>query len=105
MVSLSVNAVVFVCLLLLLLLAFWDSKVQLCISSVVTSQSSVDEGWDTEDIYIPDEDLLTSDAKTLMDEAKAGNVEELQAPCKVTSLQQRTSGADPGGLGREGLGG
>jgi len=51
-------------------------------TTAVTSESSVDEGWDTEDIDIPDEDLLTSDAKTLMDKAKAGNVEELQAPCK-----------------------
>lgn len=45
----------------------------------------MEEGWDTEDILIPDEDTLTaetSNAKLLMDEAKAGNVEELQ-PCKV----------------------
>lgn len=47
----------------------------------------MEEGWDTEDIEISDEDLLskeTSNAKTLMDEAKAGNVDELQPPCKVT---------------------
>ena len=54
--------------------------------SAVSSESSLEEGWDTEDIEIPDEDLpsdQTSSAKTLMDEAKAGNVEELQPPCKV----------------------
>ena len=47
----------------------------------------MEEGWDTEDIEISDEDLLskeTSNAKTLLDEAKAGNVDELQPPCKVT---------------------
>lgn len=55
--------------------------------SAVSSETSVEEGWDTEDIEIPDEDLPskdTSDAKTLMDEAKAGHVEELQPPSKVT---------------------
>lgn len=55
--------------------------------SAVSSETSVEEGWDTEDIEIPDEDLPskdTSDAKTLMDEAKAGRVEELQPPSKVT---------------------
>jgi len=53
--------------------------------TAVSSGSSLEEGWDTEDIEIPDEDLpsdQTSRAKTLMDEAKAGNVEELQPPCK-----------------------
>ena len=47
----------------------------------------MEEGWDTEDIEISDEDLLskeTSNAKTLMDEAKAGNVDELQPLYKVT---------------------
>lgn len=47
----------------------------------------MEEGWNTEDIEISDEDLLsteTSNAKILMDDAKAGNVEELQPPCKVT---------------------
>lgn len=47
----------------------------------------MEEGWDTEDLEIPDDDLLsneTSNAKTLMDDVKAGNVEELQPPCKVT---------------------
>ncbi|KAL9957793.1 hypothetical protein ACROYT_G034737 [Oculina patagonica] len=53
--------------------------------AAVSSESSVEEGWDTEDIEISDEDLLsteTSNAKILMDDAKAGNVEELQPPCK-----------------------
>lgn len=52
--------------------------------NTVSSEDSLEEGWDTEDILIPDEDILTaetSNAKLLMDEAKAGNVEELQ-PCK-----------------------
>ena len=53
-----------------------------------TSGVSVDEGWDTEDIEIPEEDLLSSDAKALMEEAKAGNVEELQVPNKVDPLCQ-----------------
>ena len=56
-------------------------------SSAVSSESSLEEGWDTEDIEIPDEDLpseQTRSAKTLMDEAKAGHVEELQPPFKVT---------------------
>ena len=43
----------------------------------------MEEGWDTEDFDISDEDLL-SNAKTLMNEAKAGNVDELHALCKVT---------------------
>ena len=54
--------------------------------SAVSSEDSLEKGWDTEDIEIPDEDILTTDtstAKMLMDEAKAGNVEELQPPCKV----------------------
>ncbi|CAH3157487.1 unnamed protein product, partial [Porites evermanni] len=41
-----------------------------------TSGVSVEEGWDTEDIEIPEEDLLSSDAKALMEEAKAGNWRE-----------------------------
>ena len=54
-----------------------------------TSGVSVEEGWDTEDIEIPEEDSLsTSDAKALMEEAKAGNVEELQVPNKVDPLCQ-----------------
>ena len=49
-----------------------------------TSEVSVEEGWDTEEIEIPEEDPLSaSDAKALMEEAKAGNVEELQVPNKV----------------------
>ncbi|KAJ7392048.1 Rab3 GTPase-activating protein catalytic subunit [Desmophyllum pertusum] len=54
-------------------------------TTAVNSEDSVDEGWDTEDIEVSDETLLskeTSNAKTLMDDAKAGNVEELQPPCK-----------------------
>lgn len=51
-----------------------------------TSGVSVEEGWDTEDIEIAEEDLLSSDAKALMEEAKAGNVEELQVPNKVDPL-------------------
>ena len=63
-----------------------DEVVLSCVisSAITTETSSTEEGWDTEDIEIPDEDLLISDAKTLMDEAKAGNVEELQVPSKVT---------------------
>ena len=53
-----------------------------------TSGVSVEEGWDTEDIEVPEEDLLSSDAKALMEEAKAGNVEELQVPIKVDPLCQ-----------------
>lgn len=55
--------------------------------SAVSSESSLEEGWDTEDIEIPDNDLTgkeISNAKTLMGEAKAGHVEELQPPSKVT---------------------
>ena len=55
--------------------------------SAVSSESSLEEGWDTEDIEIPDDDLTgkeISNAKTLMGEAKAGHVEELQPPSKVT---------------------
>ena len=51
------------------------------------SESSLEEGWDTEEIEIPDDDLTgkqISNAKTLMDEAKAGHVEELQPSSKVT---------------------
>ena len=58
-----------------------------CFCSAVSSVSSLEEGWDTEDIEIPDDDLpgkQISTAKTLMDEAKAGHVEELQPPSKVT---------------------
>ena len=58
-----------------------------CFCSAVSSESSLEEGWDTEDIEIPDDDLPSkqiSNAKTLMDEAKAGHVEELQPPNKVT---------------------
>ena len=54
------------------------------VSLAVTTEGSIDEGWDTEDVEIPDEDLLASDAKTLMDEVKAGHVEELQVPTKVS---------------------
>lgn len=57
--------------------------------SAVSGESSLEEGWDTEDIEIPDDDSpskQTSSAKTLMDEAKAGHVEELQPLCKVRSL-------------------
>ena len=54
------------------------------ISLAVTTEGSIDEGWDTEDVEIPDKDLLASDAKTLMDEVKAGHVEELQVPTKVS---------------------
>lgn len=56
------------------------------VCSAVSSESTLEEGWDTEDIEVPDEDFpsdQTSSAKTLMDQAKAGNVEELQPPCKV----------------------
>ena len=54
-----------------------------------TSGVSVEEGWDTEEIEIPEEDSLSaSDAKALMEEAKAGNVEELQVPNKVDPLCQ-----------------
>ena len=53
-----------------------------------TSGVSTGEGWDTEDIEIPEEHLLSSDAKALMEEAKAGNVEELQVPNKVDPLCQ-----------------
>ena len=55
-------------------------------SVAVTSDDSADEGWDTEEVEIPDEDFATMDAKTLMDEAKAGNVEELHVPNKVIVL-------------------
>ena len=58
-----------------------------CFFSDVSSESSLEEGWDTEDIEIPDDDLTgkeISNAKTLMGEAKAGHVEELQPPSKVT---------------------
>lgn len=55
------------------------------IVTAVSSESSLEEGWDTEDIVIPDDDLTgkeISNAKTLMGEAKAGHVEELQPPSK-----------------------
>lgn len=67
-------------------LFFFTLNILCRVYSAVSSESSLEEGWDTEDIEIPDEDLpsdQTSSAKTLMDEAKAGNVEELQPPCKV----------------------
>lgn len=53
--------------------------------NTVSSEDSSEEGWDTEDIVILDGDILTtetSNAKILMDEAKAGKVEELQPACK-----------------------
>ncbi|PFX20709.1 Rab3 GTPase-activating protein catalytic subunit [Stylophora pistillata] len=56
-----------------------------CLENTVSSEDSSEEGWDTEDIVILDGDILTtetSNAKILMDEAKAGKVEELQPPCK-----------------------
>lgn len=62
---------------------FRGEMVKSLTSVVVTSEDSADEGWNTEEIEIPDEDFATMDAKTLMDEAKAGNVEELHVPNKV----------------------
>ena len=70
----------------LIVVFFFTLNILCRVYSAVSSESSLEEGWDTEDIEIPDEDLpsdQTSSAKTLMDEAKAGNVEELQPPCKV----------------------
>ena len=50
------------------------------------SEVSFGEGWDTEEIEIADEDLVSKDAKSLMNEAKAGNLDQLQAPAKVRKV-------------------
>ena len=66
---------------------FFCFLIVVVVFSAVSSESSLEEGWDTEDIEIPDDDLTgkeISNAKTLMGEAKAGHVEELQPPSKVT---------------------
>ncbi|XP_074627593.1 rab3 GTPase-activating protein catalytic subunit-like isoform X2 [Acropora palmata] len=50
--------------------------------AATVSEASFGEGWDTEEIEIADEDLVSKDAKSLMNEAKAGNLDQLQAPAK-----------------------
>ncbi|KAK2560352.1 Rab3 GTPase-activating protein catalytic subunit [Acropora cervicornis] len=66
--------------------------------AATVSEASFGEGWDTEEIEIADEDLVSKDAKSLMNEAKAGNLDQLQAPAKWReeghlSLRMRIPGA------------
>ena len=65
-------------------------SVVLIFRSDVTSDPSLGEGWDTEDIDIPDEDLLSQEStctKTLMEEARTGGVADIQPPSKVRHPQ------------------
>ncbi|XP_068752396.1 rab3 GTPase-activating protein catalytic subunit-like isoform X2 [Montipora capricornis] len=59
-----------------------DSKEPSTPVAATVSEGSLSEGWDTEEVEIHDEDSTVSGVKTLMDEAKAGNLEELQVPMK-----------------------